>query len=85
MSTDLSPENEAFLLDQLSSGRFASREEALNAGLDLLKAREWLANRIQSSREQLDNGQYLELNEKEMSEYFAQLRKRATRDRVSIQ
>ena len=36
MATDLSPENEKFIQTEIATGTFGSREEAIDAGIDML-------------------------------------------------
>jgi Arc/MetJ-type ribon-helix-helix transcriptional regulator len=77
MATDMSPENEQFLEQAIATGLFGSRGEALNAGVDLLKQRNQLISRLQESRRQLDEDDFVDLDEPGMHELFDTLRSRA--------
>lgn len=74
MSAGITPENEQFLTEQIAAGFFSDREEALNAGVDLLKARQDLIARLTRSREELDTGQYEEFDEEGLKQFFEELR-----------
>lgn len=77
MSTEITPDNERFLQEEVEAGRFASIGDALNTGVDLLKARQALIRRLENSRRQLDEGDALVLDDEGLSEYFETLRHRA--------
>lgn len=74
MSAGITPENERFLSEQIAAGFFSDREEALNAGVDLLKARQDLIARLARSREELDSGRYDEFDEEGLQKFFDELR-----------
>ena len=74
MSAGITPENEQFLREQVAAGLYSDREEALNAGVDLLKARQGLIARLARSREELDSGQYEEFDEEGLKTFFDELR-----------
>jgi len=82
MATDMPPENEQFLEQAIADGLFGNRGEALNAGVDLLKQRNKLVNRLQKSRRQLDEGGFVELGDTEMRELFDTLRSSARQHSV---
>lgn len=77
MANDLSPENEKFIQVQVSTGAFASRDAAIDAGIDLLRKHDGLVNRIQESRRQLDAGEFTEYDEESLKVRFGQLRAKA--------
>lgn len=76
MSSDLSPENEKFIESQVATGAFSSRNAAIEAGVELLRKRDSLVNRIRESRRQLDSGEYKEYNEDSLEARFDELRAR---------
>lgn len=74
MSTGITPENEQFLREQIAAGMFSSRDDVLNAGLNLLKQRQDLIARIHLSRAQLDSGEYTEYDSEGLVRFFDELR-----------
>jgi Arc/MetJ-type ribon-helix-helix transcriptional regulator len=78
MSSDLSQPLEQFLADAVSRGLFPSRNEALEAGVELLKRRQQLLDHIDEGRRQLDEGDYVEFDEEGLKQFFEQLMERAT-------
>lgn len=58
MSQSPSPENEIYIQGQLATGVFSSREEAIDAGVAMLRQRDSLMKRLKLSREQLDRGDF---------------------------
>jgi antitoxin ParD1/3/4 len=57
MSTQLSPENEQYLQNAVSTGLFHDRGEALDKAVDLLKKRELLLREVNRGIEQLEQGE----------------------------
>jgi antitoxin ParD1/3/4 len=57
MSTQLSPENERYLQNVVSSGIFHDRGEALDRAVELLKNRELLIRDVNLGIEQLERGE----------------------------
>ncbi len=80
MSIDISPENEQFIVREIARGTFHDRTEALDAGVDLLKQRQELIDRLTESRKQLDGGEYTELNETALEQLFGDLKNRALKE-----
>ncbi len=74
MIAGITPENERFLNEQVAAGQFSTFVDALNAGIDLLKARQALIRRISISREQLDSGDFVELDDDGLTKFFDELR-----------
>jgi Arc/MetJ-type ribon-helix-helix transcriptional regulator len=74
MASQLSPENEAFIQLGIATGAFGSRHEAIDAGVALLRQRARLLQRIDESRRQLDEGDYVEYDEHSLGDYFEQLK-----------
>lgn len=73
MQFDLSPENLQFLQDQVGAGEFATGTEALNAAVDALKRQADMRAKVRRGLQQLDNGQYVELDEEGMDHFFQDL------------
>ena len=81
MSQSLSPENEAYVDGQVAVGAFASRDEAIDAGVALLRKREALVQLLQESRTQLDNGAYTDYDDDSLAARFEELKAKAARSR----
>ncbi|KAA1258383.1 hypothetical protein LF1_09020 [Rubripirellula obstinata] len=77
MSQSLSPENEAYVDGQVAGGLFASRDEVIDAGVALLRKREALVQRLQESRRQLDNGEFVDFDDDSLSAHFEKLKAKA--------
>jgi len=77
MSIDISPENERFVQQQIAAGTFQSRTDAIDAGVELLRRRKELLDRIDLGRSQLDEGDYHEYDDRKLQERFDQLEQRA--------
>lgn len=76
MATDLSPENEQFIADKVAQGTYRSREEALDAGIELLRKRDRLVDRLTESRRQLDDGEYTDYDDESLAVRFEELQRR---------
>ena len=68
MSLGLSPENEAFLRREVAAGK--SRDELINAGLNLLRSREKLLARLDEGRRQLNKGECTEYDDRSLDAFF---------------
>jgi Arc/MetJ-type ribon-helix-helix transcriptional regulator len=79
MSSELSPDTESFIASEVALGAYGSREAALEAGVALLKKRRRLLERIDESRRQLDEGEYVEFDEEGLRQFFEGLKERACR------
>ena len=77
MASDLSPDAESFIQQEVALGAFQSREEALEAGVAMLKDRRQLLIRLAESRRQLDEGEYFEYDDEGLRQLFDQLIARA--------
>jgi len=77
MSSDLSPDTESFIQQEIALGAFQSREDAIEAGIALLKSRRDLMNRLAESRRQLDEGEYFEYDDEGLRQLFDELIARA--------
>ncbi len=79
MIARLSDENQQFVDRQIAAGRYASADEAVNAGVDMLRRRQELLDIIDEGRRQLDEGEYTEYTEDELRAYFDELKERVRR------
>ncbi len=77
MASDLSPDTESFIQQEIAVGAYPSRQDALEAGVALLKQRRKLMNRLAESRRQLDEGEYFEYDQDGLRQLFEQLIARA--------
>ena len=77
MPNGLSPDTESFIQQEVALGAYPSREEALEAGVALLKRRRELMNRLSESRRQLDQGEYFDYDEDGLQQLFEELIARA--------
>lgn len=79
MSTEISPENERFIERQIARGTFRDRGEVLDAGIELLRMRDELLDRVDRGRGQLDAGEFTEYDGAALQERFEELKARARR------
>ena len=77
MSSSLSSDSEAFIADAIARGAYRTREEVLEAGVDLLRHPDPLLKRIEEGRRQLDEGEYVEFDDEGLKQFFGQLLDRA--------
>ena len=77
MATDISPNNEQFIQQEIANGSFGSREEALDTAVDMLRQRRQLIDRLKESRRQLDDGEFIELDATGLQQLFDTLQQRA--------
>ncbi len=77
MSTEVSPENERYIQSLIERGSFRDRTEALDAGVELLRQRSELLDRIDEGRRQLDEGEYTDYDDSSLSQRFRELKERA--------
>ncbi len=76
MASDVSRENEDFIEQEIAAGRFRDRQEALNAGIGLLRQQRALTDRLAHSRRQLDQGEYVEFDSDSLRGLFNDLKQR---------
>jgi Arc/MetJ-type ribon-helix-helix transcriptional regulator len=79
MSNELSSDSESFIAGEIALGAFRSRGDAIEAGIELLRKRRQLMDRIAESRRQLDEGEYVEFDEEGLRQFFEGLKERACR------
>lgn len=81
MSADfsLSRDSEFFIQQQIAVGAFRDRTDAIEAGVELLRQRQTLLDRLDESTRQLENGDYLEFDEEGLRQFFEGLKDRARR------
>jgi Arc/MetJ-type ribon-helix-helix transcriptional regulator len=73
----LSHDNEAFIQQQVAVGAFRDRTDAIEAGVEMLRKRQALIERLDEGRRQLDQGEYVEFDEKGLHDFFESLKERA--------
>ena len=76
MSIELTPDNEHFLAEEIATGTFLDRNDALNAAVSFLKERKALLARLDEGRRQLDSGDYVECEPSRNDEYVAEIHQR---------
>lgn len=81
MSADssLSRDSEFFIQQQIAVGAFRDRTDAIEAGVELLRQRQALLDRLDKGTRQLENGDYLEFDHDELHQFFQELKDRARR------
>jgi len=79
MATDISPENEQFIEQEIQAGVFRTKSDALDAGIALLRRRKELLTRVDEGRRQLDEGDFRDYDEQSLANRFSELRERARR------
>jgi Arc/MetJ-type ribon-helix-helix transcriptional regulator len=77
MASELSPDTESFIQQEIAVGAFQSREDAIEAGVKMLRRRRELMDRLAESRRQLDEGEYVEYDDEGLRQLFEQLIARA--------
>jgi Arc/MetJ-type ribon-helix-helix transcriptional regulator len=83
MSIPLSSTNEAFIVDAIARGTYRTRDEAIEAGVDLLRRRDQLLARIDEGRRQLDQGDFVEYDEvglRELGERLKDIARRSAQE-----
>ena len=73
MVSNLSSENAEFVRQQIASGAFTSSQDAIEHAVTLLRQRTALIDRLDKGTQQLDSGEYVELDEAGMDQFFADL------------
>lgn len=74
MQLNLSPSTEAFLASVVSSGAYRDPSEAIEEGVDLLRARLELKQRLANSKAQLDRGEGIFLDDAGLANFFEDLK-----------
>ncbi len=77
MLTNLSGDNEAFIVDAIARGAFRSRDEVIDAGVAMLRRHEQLLDYLKEGRRQLDEGEYVEFDQEGLKQFFEQLKQKA--------
>ncbi|MGD9636926.1 MAG: hypothetical protein AB7G28_11730 [Pirellulales bacterium] len=77
MSNELSPDTESFIANEVALGVYPSRQDALEAGIALLKRRSELLEKLDEGQRQLDTGEYVDFDEDGLREFFDGLKERA--------
>jgi Arc/MetJ-type ribon-helix-helix transcriptional regulator len=81
MSADssLSRDSEAFIQHQIAVGIYRDRNDAIEAGVELLRQQHSLLDKLDEGRRQLDQGEYVEFDREGLRQFFDGLKKRARR------
>jgi len=79
MSADLSPETESFIQQEIALGVYPDRAHAIEAGVDILRQKKWLRDRLAESQRQIRDGEYVDYDEDGLRLFFDRLKERATR------
>ncbi len=79
MSGDVSPKNEQYIQNLIERGNYRDRGEVLDAGVELLRLRSELLDRIDEGRRQLDEGDYTDYDDSSLGQRFSELKERARR------
>jgi Arc/MetJ-type ribon-helix-helix transcriptional regulator len=77
MSSELSPDIESFIAGEIAVGAYRSRNDAIEAGVDMLRQHKALLDRLDESRRQLDEGEYVEFDREGLRQFFEGLKERA--------
>jgi Arc/MetJ-type ribon-helix-helix transcriptional regulator len=77
MSNELSPDTETFIASEIALGVYPSRQDALEAGVAMLRKRRELLEKLDEGQRQLDNGEYVDFDEEGMRAFFEGLKERA--------
>ncbi len=81
MKETISPENEQFLDQSVKNGVFRNRDEAINAAVEMLRARAELQAHVDLGVEQLRNGQCTEYDDESLKQRAEEI-KRAGRKKL---
>jgi len=82
MSNELSADSESFIAGEVELGAYPSRQDALEAGVALLKKRRELLEKLDEGQRQLDNGEYVDFDEEGLRQFFEGLKERARAGRA---
>ena len=77
MSSDLSNDSEAFIADAIARGAYHDRADVIDAGLAMLRRHESLLAWLDEGRRQLDEGEYVELDDEGLRALKERLKERA--------
>ena len=78
MAGNLSHESEAFIEQQIALGAFRDRSHAIEAGVELLRQRKWLLDRLTESQRQVCSGECVDFDEGGLRELFNRLKEQAS-------
>lgn len=76
---NLSPDIESFIQQEVSVGTYRDRNDAIEAGVEMLRQRKALLDRLDEGRRQLDAGEYVEFDREGLRQFFDGLKERARR------
>ncbi len=87
MTITLSPELESFIKSQIDSGTYTSASEVVSNALKLLEEREHklqlLRAELQKGSDQIDKGEYYDLDTNDLEEFFDGVQKRG-REKLKV-
>jgi hypothetical protein len=75
----LTPENEQFVQEQLDLGAYRAPEQVINAGLDTLRRRQAVKDRLARSARQLETGDYAEFDQAGLRQWFEEVEQQVQR------
>ncbi len=81
MSTDISPQNEQYIQQEVARGAFPSRGKALDEAVELLKQRDQWTGEVQAGIDQIERGEYEPM---EMEKVKAGIRERLAQEGKSF-
>jgi putative addiction module CopG family antidote len=84
MATDLTPETESFIQQQIALGAYHDRSDVLESGIALLRQRDQLRARFAESRRQLNEGEFFEFDDEGLQDFFDGLKERARKQSEAV-
>ena len=83
MNVSLTPQLEAMVQKKVKTGDYQTASEVIREGLRLLQQRDAQLRRdVRAGFEQIERGEYIDLDEKELKQFFADIKKRG-RERLA--
>ena len=83
MNVSLTPQLEALVQKKVKAGTYQTASEVIREGLRLLQQRdEEHRRKVRAGFEQIERGEYIDLDEKGLKEFFADIKKRG-RERLA--
>lgn len=73
MELNISNDHAQFLVDQVAAGVFPNADAAVDAALGLLRKQAAIRERVRRGCEQLERGEYIELDDEGLDAYFEAL------------
>ena len=86
MNVSLTPQLEAMVQKKVKTGAYQTASEVIREGLRLLKERDeelaWVRKEVAKGEAEIARGEYIDLDETELKEFFADIKKRG-RERLA--